>query len=526
MKRMRATVVAWFGIGMLVVALGCVVWAADLSATQEPAAVDSAQYADFMSEEVLDLQDLARWAEIQRRMYNRITPPGGALFQTMSPPIVPFDSANYADEFLKELLGEDQYSVAVYPLSLALDPKTRETLVYNADGKLIAAVSKNNAFPAVAEGEDPSRVTLRLDLLPSEDVEPYLYVERRVSESLAAVEAEEDSEGGGMMMMIPGSTNFGIVDFQSQTNNGSMRLTVTNSAGTAEVFSYTVWHTAAVVVVTWTNEQSNVVTDTNTLWYPVSPPYNGMESAWTNRTTNLACTNGVGVWEDTNISSNARVRFYAVTLRTDSDGDGLTDGFEYFVHHTNPGTNDTDADGMRDGWEILYGLNTSSNDALLDPDGDGRVNIEEFNHTNSTYYTACIFGDSNPTNKDTDGDGITDGPLGGGGVYTNGPDAFPRDPCAVTDTDCDGKPDALVCTNTTLVVDTDDDNDGLAAQKLFHRLRRDHRRSNAAPGQAYILQRTLRRRPVHRRQAGHSNRQCLAFANLIIKRNCALWQSR
>ena len=459
MKMMRKSAVGIMGIAVFIAALCCVALAADLSAEAEPAAVDAAQYADFMSEEVLDLQDLAQWAEIQRRFFNRITPADVSLFQPMSPPVVPFDAANYADDFLKELLGEDMNSVAVYPLSLALDPETRETLIYNADGKLIAAVSQNNAFPAVSEGEDPSRVMLQLDLLPTEDVEPYLYVERRVAESLAA--AEETAEPGGAAMMSLEEGEFGFVEFQSQTN-GTMLLTVTNSAGTAEVFSYTVWHTADVVVVTYTNEQSNVVTDTNTLWYPVSPPYNGMESAWTNRTTNLACTNGVGVWEDANVVSNARVRFYAVTLRTDSDGDGLTDGAEYFVHHTNPGTNDTDGDGMWDGWEILYGLNTSSNDALLDPDGDGRVNIEEFNYSNSTYYTACIFGDSNPTNKDTDGDGVTDGPTGGGGAYTNGPDAFPRDPCAVADTDCDGLPDALVCTNTTLAADADDDNDGIA----------------------------------------------------------------
>lgn len=459
MKIMRKSAVGIIGIAVFIAALCCVALAADLSDDAEPAAVDAAQYADFMSEEVLDLQDLAQWAEIQRRFFNRITPADVSLFQPMSPPVVPFDAANFKGSFLDDLLGEDQNSVAIYPLTLALDLETRETLVYNADGKLIAAVSQNNAFPAVSEGEDPSRVMLQLDLLPTEDVEPYLYVERRVAESLAA--AEESTEPGGAAMMSLEEGEFGFVEFQSQTN-GTMLLTVTNSAGTAEVFSYTVWHTADVVVVTYTNEQSNVVTDTNTLWYPVSPPYNGMESAWTNRTTNLTCTNGVGVWEDANVVSNARVRFYAVTLRTDTDGDGLTDGAEYFVHHTNPGTNDTDGDGIWDGWEILYGLNTSSNDALLDPDGDGRVNIEEFNYSNSTYYTACIFGDSNPTNKDTDGDGVTDGPLGGGGAYTNGPDAFPRDPCAVADTDCDGQPDALVCTNTTLSADADDDNDGIA----------------------------------------------------------------
>ena len=40
---------------------------------------------------------------------------------------------------------------------------------------------------------------------------------------------------------------------------------------------------------------------------------------------------------------------------------------------------DTDGDGMRDWWEIAHGLNISSNDASLDPDTDGRSNLEEYN---------------------------------------------------------------------------------------------------------------------------------------------------
>ena len=69
-----------------------------------------------------------------------------------------------------------------------------------------------------------------------------------------------------------------------------MRLTATNGADVAEVFSYTVWHTSAVVVVTWTNEESNVVTDTNTVWTPVSPPFHGLASGWTIANTNLPLT--------------------------------------------------------------------------------------------------------------------------------------------------------------------------------------------------------------------------------------------
>jgi len=40
---------------------------------------------------------------------------------------------------------------------------------------------------------------------------------------------------------------------------------------------------------------------------------------------------------------------------------------------------DLDKDGLPDWWEMLYGLNPNVADALLDSDGDGRTNIEEYN---------------------------------------------------------------------------------------------------------------------------------------------------
>ena len=57
---------------------------------------------------------------------------------------------------------------------------------------------------------------------------------------------------------------------------------------------------------------------------------------------------------------------------------------------------DADQDGMDDGWEVLHGLNPTVNDALLDPDGDGLINIGEFRIG------------TDPQKKDTDGDGLTD----------------------------------------------------------------------------------------------------------------------
>jgi hypothetical protein len=39
---------------------------------------------------------------------------------------------------------------------------------------------------------------------------------------------------------------------------------------------------------------------------------------------------------------------------------------------------DTDRDGIPDQWELAYGLNPNTNDAGLDPDGDGMDNLEEY----------------------------------------------------------------------------------------------------------------------------------------------------
>lgn len=341
----------------------CVVWGTVLA---EPTSgsgegdaatgVSEEAYSDLMANEVLDLQDLAEGAEIQRRMFNRITPSGFSWLQPMFPSVAPFDAKYFDEAFLDSLLGEETNSVAVYPLSLVLDPKTRETLIYNAEGELITAVPPDGVSRAWPADADPSRVTLTLDLIPAEDAEQFLYAEDRIAGTLAtsaSKSAKTPKTGGVVVMnMMVGSTNLGILDFQRLTN-GNFRLTVTNGMEVAEVYSYTVWHTSSVDVATWTNEESNVVTSTNIIWTPTSPPFNGLESEWDFGTTNLVLTNGMGVWEDSNISSNARVRFYGAAEREDADHDGLTDGTELFVYHTSPTNADTDADGWSDAEELV-----------------------------------------------------------------------------------------------------------------------------------------------------------------------------
>jgi RHS repeat-associated protein len=102
----------------------------------------------------------------------------------------------------------------------------------------------------------------------------------------------------------------------------------------------------------------------------------------------------------------------------DTDGDGLSDGAEVNVHHTNPLVADSDGDGMDDGDEVTNGLDPndkdSDNDNLPDgwefryfgnlaqgpnddPDDDGLTNLMEL-----------IYG-TNPMKPDTDDDGTNDG---------------------------------------------------------------------------------------------------------------------
>jgi len=326
--------VVGIGIAALVAVLCLAALASDSARIEKPAAVDAEQYADFIENEVFDIQDLAEGAEIQRRMFNRITPQGISWVQPMFPPVVPFDAENFDEMFLDELLGEYKNSVAIYPLSLMQDPKTRETLVYNADGKLIATIPADRISRVWPEDADPARVTLQLDLLPSEDVEPYLYTESRI-EDYAESLATKTTKSSEIALRSLGTNEFGFAGIQRLTN-GTMRITVTNGTDAAEVFAYTVWHTSSVSVVVWTNEFDEVLTNSHTAWHPVSPAFNGIESEWASLTSGLVLSNGVGAYVDADIPDDARVRFYAAVQRVDSDGDGISDGEEIFLYRTDP----------------------------------------------------------------------------------------------------------------------------------------------------------------------------------------------
>ena len=101
---------------------------------------------------------------------------------------------------------------------------------------------------------------------------------------------------------------------------------------------------------------------------------------------------------------------YELEIRTDpllndTDGDDLSDGQEQLTLMTSPILSDTDGDGLSDGWEVRFSTITgvdplvAATESVLasDTDDDGLSLIEEFK------------ANTDPTLEDTDGDGLPDG---------------------------------------------------------------------------------------------------------------------
>ncbi|RPI02327.1 MAG: OmpA family protein [Ignavibacteriae bacterium] len=87
-------------------------------------------------------------------------------------------------------------------------------------------------------------------------------------------------------------------------------------------------------------------------------------------------------------------KYHTNPLKADSDGDGLNDKDELMIYKTDPNKADTDGDGLSDGDEVL---NTKTDPLKVDTDRDYLTDGDEV----MKYKT-------DPLRTDTDGDGLTD----------------------------------------------------------------------------------------------------------------------
>jgi len=104
----------------------------------------------------------------------------------------------------------------------------------------------------------------------------------------------------------------------------------------------------------------------------------------------------------------------------DFDEDGLSNLAEVLTHQTNPLKSDTDGDGLLDGWEVANSLDPNddgttnvNNGGSGDPDNDGLTNAEEQDLA------------TDPNDADSDDDGITDGGENDQGTDPNDPEDTP-----------------------------------------------------------------------------------------------------
>ncbi len=285
---------------------------------------------------VLGEEDLADRAEILRNMYRRITPPDMALVQDVG--TWPAAWEEFGAEW-DAAAAEREYGAWVVPVEVTQDAGA--TVVCDGNGAVLWRGWTDFARPESAD------VVLTGGLVAEEEWPVYEGIR-------AAVARLEAADGTPAPPVRSDHTNGLRFTAYEWTTNGTFRMELAYEIDTGvDIFAYAVACTSSLVVATWTNDENQVITDTNTVWTSVGLPFNGMESAWEQRGT-VAISNGVAEFEDSGFSEElSRLRFYAAAVAEDTDGDGLNDGWEDFVSHTDPGNQDSDGDGVPDGLDTM-----------------------------------------------------------------------------------------------------------------------------------------------------------------------------
>ena len=127
---------------LLVCAAGWWVTRVGFSNQDSETAVDPNIYQAFLASQISDIYDLQDFYLAQREDYIPILPPDPEfiLTQPSFPEVIPFDPKAFPDDFVKGLVAEYENSVPVYPVILAEDFLSRDTIFLNAEGEEVYAL--------------------------------------------------------------------------------------------------------------------------------------------------------------------------------------------------------------------------------------------------------------------------------------------------------------------------------------------------------------------------------------------------
>ncbi len=378
--------------------------------------IDPTAYDALVSNRVTSVAHLLNWFAEQQDHFERLIPPGLEVLNQPGTPdvlVVDLDSKDLPPEFAKHLLGTTpvfRYSVPTY--DVFVQETAEGTIeVRDGDGNVLYTdpAPSGYAIPYEAlyrQSQYPHhyipelaryRLNARVTLLPLAYVEHYLFAKQQIEEAASLFEEEEPP----LMMMMSGSGDDVWISAMTRMTNGlrlSLDYTESYSGQVWSAYSYDARYCPITNSVGGSGGGSPPVPGTNDppactncpisdCDIDVTNSFLGLERVWSLTYSNLLLTGATRtVWLDTrpmglDAQTNPTHRFYGFGSNVDTDNDGLNDGHELFISHTDRQNADTDGDGLPDGWEVQNGLDPNSaanvNGANGDPDNDGLSNSVE-----------------------------------------------------------------------------------------------------------------------------------------------------